>query len=100
MKHDGGINTLGVQMNRDLFEEILNGIEAQTVPSKYVIMCMATLYDGSEELYTGKEFEEARNQKIRIREYKFYLDVKKIHQDITDEVAEIYDEVNRRFGYI
>lgn len=93
-----GINTLGVNMTKDIFEEIMADIDAKTLPSKYVIMCMITYHDGSEKLVTGRELEIARNNSDKIRDYKFFLDVKKIRRDIVAEVTAIYEEINRRFS--
>lgn len=93
------INTMGVQMmTKDVFEDIMAEIDAKTLPTKYVIMCMITYTDGSEKLVTGKELDQARTQSGGIRDYKFFLDVKKIRRDIIAEVTEIYEEVNRRFA--
>ena len=86
-------------MTKDLFEDIMGDIDAKTLPSKYVIMCMITYHDGSEKLVTGKELEEARKtENQRIRDFKFFLDVKKIRRDITAEVTAIYEEINRRIS--
>lgn len=84
-------------MTKDIFSEIMNEIDAKTLPSKYVIMCMVTYMDGTESLVTGNELEAARANSSKIRDYKFFLDVRKIRRDVTDAVTEIYEEINRRF---
>ncbi len=85
-------------MTKDLFEDIMADIDAKTLPTKYVIMCMITYHDGKETLVTGRELEEARSNSSNIRDYKFFLDVKKIRRDITAEVTAIYEEINARFS--
>ncbi len=86
-------------MTKDLFEDIMSDIDAKTLPSKYVIMCMITYHDGTETLVTGRELEQARqNSGNKIRDYKFFLDVKKIRRDIIAEVTTIYEEINARFS--
>lgn len=85
-------------MTKDLFEQIMADIDAKALPSKYVIMCMITYHDGTEKLVTGRELETARANSDKIRDYKFFLDVKKIRRDITTEVNAIYAEISRRFS--
>lgn len=86
-------------MAKDIFEDIMGDIDAKTLPGKYVIMCMITYHDGSEKLVSGRELEEARQtEDHRIRDFKFFLDVKKIRRDVLAEVEAMYDEITRRLS--
>jgi hypothetical protein len=87
-------------MTTDVIEDIISLANPELVPLDYIVMAKVVDFKGEEMIIRGEELRAMMNDSSRngIAEARVILNVKKMRQDLIQEIDSIYEEVNKMFN--
>ena len=80
-----------------ILDEVISGLQAENVPSEYIVMAKIVNLNGIEKILRGVELEKFLNDPHRgldVSEARVILDIRKIRTTITKVLYNFFDELN------
>jgi hypothetical protein len=84
----------------DMLDEYIKNIDPEQVPLEYIKSLIITDFTGSRTTLTGDRMARfiADPSSETVAEAKVVLDIHKMKKDVIHELADIYDEIERRYN--